>query len=203
MQKSSFTLLETIFVIFILSLLLVYITPKFKISKIRLAKNQIILHLKYTRYIAMLDNKYKSEDEEWYKELWRIKFERCDKTYGGFFYTIFSDTNHGGHADKEESLKDPLTKKLIYASNCNPDHLHNYQANVLLTYHFGIKEINLTCNNTDSLGQIIFDNQGNVYTSVKDDLEKHILDETCTITLEDFNNHKEYIRIEAKTGYIY
>jgi len=202
-MKKSFTLLEIIFVIFLISLLLVYITPKFKISKIQLAKNQLLLHLKYVRYIAMLDDKYKPADDEWYKELWRIKFERCDEIYGGSFYTIFSDTNHKGHANKDEVLKDPLTGKLIYASSCNPEQLYNYQANVLLRYHFGIKEINLSCNDTDSLGQIIFDNQGDVYTSVKDELGEYVLDETCIITLEDFNNHKEYIRIEPNTGYIY
>jgi hypothetical protein len=202
-MNRSFTILEILVTIVIISIIITLAIPKKNIGKLQLAKEQLILHLKYTRNIAMLDNKYDHNDEEWYKTFWRIKFERCDASYGGAFYSIFWDKNKKGHASKEEVLKDPLTGKLVYASNCNPNHLTNYQSNVLLKYHFGIENVDISCNETSSIGQIIFDNEGNVYSSISDErIDKYKIIEKCVIKLSDKYGENEIINIEP-SGYIY
>ena len=69
-MKKGFSLLELIFVISIVGIIVTHSIQKDNLSKIKIAKNQILLHLKYARYIAMLDNKYDYEDTLWHKKRW-------------------------------------------------------------------------------------------------------------------------------------
>jgi len=203
-SKKSFTLLELIFVISIIAIINSQVTLKNNISKLKLAKQQIILHLKYLRYIAMIDNKYDNTDPLWFRERWTLKFLNCNKNIGGLYYVIYSDINQNGHISKEETLKDPLTNNYLYSYQCKEDNLYDKNNLVLLTKKYGIKDIKISCNNTSSLGQISFDSSGEAYSRLStknNDIKKYRLKSNCIIEIYD-KKSKETITIDANTGFI-
>jgi len=209
MKKNSFTLIEIIFILVLLSIILTFSIPKQQLSKIKLAKQQIITHLKYTRYIAMIDNKYYYDDNLWHKKLWNIKFLKCNKDIGGIYYVIYSNTKKPNkwNISKDETLIDPFTGNYIYStSKCQQDSLYDKSKYVLLTNYYGIKDIKISCNDTSSLGQIYFDNKGIAYSYIDNDYKyfsKNKIKNNCYIKLIDINNKEENIIIEGNTGYVY
>ncbi len=203
MMKRGSSLLEWIIIISIVGILTTQAIPKNNLSKIKLAKNQILLHLKYTRYIAMLDNKYDSEDPMWFKKRWNVKFENCDKDVAGVFYMIYSDEDKNGYVKKVESLKDPLTNNYIYASNCKKDSLYDKSSFVLLTQKYGVDRVDISCNHTrETIGLLSFGIDGNVYSDFDIDDEKYKIDEKCIITLQNKQNESETIIIHPNSGFI-
>ena len=207
--KKSFSLIELIFILILLSTILSYILPKNEVSKIKLAKQQLLNHLKYTRYIAMVDNKYKEGDIYWHKKLWNIKFLNCNKDNKGIYYVIYSNTikPYRWNISKTETLIDPFTNNYIYStSKCQQDSLYDKSKYVLLSNYYGIEKIIISCNNTSSLGQIYFDNNGIAYSYIDnnyDYFEEYRIKNNCLIKLYDKYNKEENITIEGNTGYIY
>ena len=201
-MKQSFSLLELIFVILIIAIVSSQSIMKNNLSKIKLAKSQIILHLKYVRYIAMLDNKYDYEDSEWYKKRWSLRFENCDSIVGGIFYTIYSDENKAGGVNKTEVLRDPLTNNYIFATSCKKDKLYDKSKFVLLTQEYEVQNVVISCNETSTLGQISFGHDGKVYAKSGEYEEKYEIKEPCRIKLYDNHNQSEEIIIYPNTGYI-
>ena len=206
----SFTILELIITILILSIIISLAIPKQKTAKLGLAKEQLILHLKYTRYIAMLDNKYKhkniDETKPWHKARWTLKFYNCNSNVGGLYYIIFSDKDGSGTKPKKiETLKDPLTNKYIYATGaCSKDNIIDKLEQVKVTQYFGVSKIEMSCNDTSSIGQLSFSSDGNVYTKFETyNKDAYKLEEQCNIKLYDKNNKHKTIYIEPKTGYIH
>ena len=207
--KKSFSLIEIIFILILLSIVSVYSIPKKQFPKLNIVKEQIISHLKYTRYIAMLDNKYYEKDKYWYKKLWNIKFLNCNKDVGGMYYVIYSNTINPTkwNISKDETLIDPFTNNYIYStSKCEQDSLYDKSKYVLLSSYYGIDKILISCNDTSSLGQIYFDNNGSGYSYINnnyDYFKEYMITDNCIIKLYDKNNNEENITIEGNTGYIY
>lgn len=203
-MKKSFSLLEIIFVISILGFLYTFFIPKNKINKINDATNKLTLYLKQTRFQAMTDNQYSATDSYWHKKRWTFKFFRCRQGVGGIYYTIYSDKNKSGHPSASDSLSDSLTNKKIYNNN-HCKYNEKYSKYVLLTKEFDIQSINISCNNTDSLGQLSFGSDGKIYTklsSIKNDFYEYELKEECKIVLIDTNEQERVINIEPNTGFI-
>jgi len=209
MNKKSFTLIELIFVISLIAISTTFILPKNNMLKIILAKQQIITHLKYTRYIALLDNKYNHDDIYWYKKLWNMKFLNCNKNVGGIYYVIYSNTikPNKWYISKEETLIDPFTSNYIYStSKCQQDSLYDKSKYILLSDYYDIQNIIISCNKTSSLGQIYFDNNGSAYSYIDnnyDYINENKIKNNCYITLIDIYKNEQNITIEANTGYIY
>jgi len=208
MEKSgfskSFSLIELIFVIVLVGIISSYFIPKLYTSQLTQAANKIILHLKNTRYQAMLDNKFNHKDEMWFRERWTMKFQRCQKSVGGLYYVVYSDTNHGGHINKTETLKDPLTQKWLY-SNYDCDASYNESEDILISKQYGVSQVDITCNSTSTIGQISFGYDGVIYTKLgtkSSDTYKYALNEKCKIILFDKNNENVTILIEPNTGFI-
>jgi len=204
-MKKSFTLLELILVITLLGFLYTAFIPKVKPSKIDDLTNRLVLYLKQTRYQALINDKFNQNDDLWHKQRWTFKFFRCRESVGGIYYVIYSDKNLTGHPSIEDTLKDSLTQKNIYNSNyCTEDIEHSKY--VLITQNFDIKSVNITCNNTTSLGQLSFGNDGKVYSklsNISNDSNSYEIQNNCKIEIEDKYNEKRSINIENKTGYIY
>lgn len=203
-MKNSFTLIELILVIVLLSFIstIFYFNPSD--DKLKSAAKRLEIYLKQTRYQALIDNKEDLTDNKWHRKRWTLKFFNCRSSVGGLYYVIYSDENKGGQPNENESLIDPLTKKRVYASNmCQYD--KNRSKYTLLTKEFGIKEIKISCNDTSTIGQLSFGNDGKVYTKLSTydkasgDYE---LQEKCTIDLISQESRKETIEIEPKTGFI-
>lgn len=203
--KKSFSLIELIFIITVISIVSLQFFPKNFHSSLNQAANKLIIHLKNTKYQAMLDNKFDHEDEFWFRKRWTMKFQKCSKTIGGLYYVIYSDTNKGGHVNKEETLKDPLSQKWLYSNyDCNAS--FDESEDILLTKEYGVVDVNVSCNNTSTIGQISFGHDGRVYTKLgsnSTDTYKNELKEKCYITLYDNKQNNVSIIIEPNTGFIY
>lgn len=204
-MKRAFSLLELLFVIFVLTIITSFINIKIQDNSLDDATNRLVLYLKQTRYQALLDNKYNENENLWYKERWTLKFFRCSKNVNGIYYSIYSDRNKTGHPNLNESLLDPLTNKRIYNSNkCIVT--NNRSKYTLLTKEYNIKNIDISCNNTNSLGQISFGNNGKVYSKLsayEDEENEYEIKSPCKITLTADNMEIREIIIEPKSGYVY
>lgn len=201
MKKNSFTILELILVIILLSILYSIFKINTHVNKIDELTNRLSLQLKYLRYKALIDSKKSYSEELWFKKRWTLKFYRCREEVGGIYYVIYSDNNMQGHPNKTESLKDPLSNKYIYNSNsCQErDDLSKYS---LLTKNYFIDKIQLSCNNTSSLGQISFSNDGKIYTKLSNNDSKSILVEDCKVKIIDKYENIREIEIKKETSYI-
>lgn len=203
-MKKSFSLIELILVLSIISIIYFSININFNDNKLDELTNRIVLYLKQTRYQALIDEKLDKESL-WYKKRWTLKFFRCRESVGGIYYVIYSDKNMTGHPNLDETLNDPLTNKKIYSSNsCK---LTNKTSKyVLITKEFGIKDINVSCNNTNSVGQISFGRDGKVYSRLsnyENQENEYEIQNSCKIELIDENARKNIIVIENNSGYAY
>ena len=197
--KNAFSLLEMLFVIALLSIFIITTFPNLKQNKLNLAIEKLNLYIKYTRYIATI-NQFDPTKEDWQKQLWTIKIQRCRESVGGIYFTIYSDKDKDGHIDKIETLKDPITKKYLYSSNlCDNDSDTNNRY-VLLTDTYDVTDATISCNDTTSIGQISFDQFGNVYSNLNN-LNEYKLVNNCTITLYNEDNESQTINIIAGSGY--
>ncbi|RXI25771.1 pilus assembly FimT family protein [Aliarcobacter trophiarum] len=198
-MKRTFLLIELVFVIVILGILYTMFTPKMPNHKLEEVTNRVLIYLNYTRYKALVDDKFEKDVAEWFKRRWTMKFMRCrsDKG-GGIYFTIYSETNDKGHTGQKESLKDPLTNRYIYSSNhCNKN-IEN--SPFVLLKNYGIEDVQISCNTTDSLGQISFGVDGRVYTKLTS--ENIELKKPCTIRFISTTKEFRDIKIYPKTGYI-
>ena len=204
-MKKAFSLIEVIIVITILAFVGSLFSASFYKNDLENAINRITIYLKQTRYQALIDNKENLNDNLWHKKRWTLKFFRCDKNVGGLYYSIYSDINKTGHPGLEESLNDPLSNKKVFSTN-KCEYRNNTSKYVLLTKEFGIKEVDVSCNTTSSLGQISFDNDGKVYSKLSSYDNEHFeyeLDSRCKITLKDYKNDSLELFIEPKTGFVH
>ncbi len=160
-----------------------------------------MLYLQYTRYISFIDDKYEYNNLEYKKKLWTLKFQNCSKNIGGLYFVIYSDNDIStAHFKKTDCLKDPLTNKYMYSNNdCNAN--QDESKYILLTKQYGIKKVYLSCNTTSTIGQISFNSNGSIYSSLGSDPQEII--KRCYLYLYDKNDHNITITIEPKTGYIY
>ena len=160
--------------------------------------------MSYTRYKALIDEKFDNTDSLWHKKRWTIKFFRCRNSEDGIYYSIYSDNNKTGHPSSEDSLKDPLSNKYIYSSNYCKENNANSKY-VLLTKNFDIENVNISCNNTSSLGQLSFGNDGKVYSRLsnyENESEEYEIKSPCEIKLRTKNGEEGRILIENLTGYV-
>jgi len=202
--KKSFSIIELVFIITIIAIISLGFIPKNLKSNLNQAANKIIIHLKNTRYQAMIDNKFNNEDVFWFRERWTLKFQKCQKSVGGLYYVVYTDTNHGGHINKSETLKDPLTQKWLY-SNYDCEASSNESKDILLTKEYGVTKVIITCNRTSTIGQLSFGFDGQVYTksgTKSDETYEYALKETCNIILYDKSNNNVTIQIHPNTGFI-
>ena len=203
-KKKAFLLLELIFVILLLSLFSYILIPKNPKPEFTIAIDRLVLYLNQTKLQAFIDDKYDLSNPLWHKRRWTMKFFRCSESVGGIYYSIYSDSNMTGHPNASESLKDPLSKKNIYSSNSCQENSSNSEY-VLLTKRFGIVNVDISCNDTTSLGQISFGNDGNIYTklsSKENDNSSYVLEDDCFLEFKSKDNQRKTVKIYAKTGFI-
>jgi hypothetical protein len=213
--KKSFSILELIIVIVLIGIISSQTIYKKEKSMLNLASDKMLLYLNYTRYIAHIDNKFNINDTQWMGKLWTLKFRRCSKDSDGLYYVIYSDMSGGtAHFKKEDCLKDPLNFKYLYStSDCKNS--FDKSKYILLTKEFGIVKVDVSCNTTDSLGQISFGYDGKVYSQLKSkkidnnnsNIKEYItipveIEERCYIKLYDKDDKFTTIMVEPKTGYI-
>jgi len=130
-----------------------------------------------------------------------MKFQNCSKSIGGLYFVVYSDTDIStSHFKKADCLKDPLSNKYLYSNwDCNPS--QDESKYILLTKQYGISKVDLTCNTTSTIGQISFDSNGSIYSSLGNDPKE--IKKRCYLNLFDKDDKNITITIEPITGYIY
>ena len=202
-MKKSISLLEIIIVIVLLSLLYVIFIPNNKINKLDEITNRLSLYLSYVRLKALIDNKYDDENALWHKKRWTIKFFRCRESEGGIYFSVYSDKNLTGHPSIEDSLKDPLTNKNIYSSNFCKENVKNSKY-TLLTKSFDIVDVNISCNETTSLGQLSFGADGKIFSKLsnhENESTEYEVNDICKIKLISKDNKPKEIIIYPISGF--
>ena len=215
-MKKAFTMLELIFVIIVIGILSAIILPSTKRSPLQEAAIQLVSHIRYTQHLAMMDDRYDSNDSIWYKKVWQIRFT---KGSGGsddkIAYAIFSDwESTDTHPSLNELAKDPLTGDRIDGGVTNSIHYDDVgifsKAN--LGIYYGVKYLDF-CSRTY---RISFDHLGrpnNTHLKTATDLvdsKDKLLRTPCNISIcsvADCNTssagEKVTIVIEPETGYIH
>ena len=163
---SAFSLIELIFAISIIAILVSQIVPKKQHSKLDLAAQRVVMYLKHTRYLGLVDNKYSLTNTEWFKARWTLKFQNCSKDEDGMYFVVYSDESGGTAAfKKDECAKDPITSRILYSGyKCEPrDDESKY---ILLTKEYGITKVTMSCNKTSTIGKISFGEKGNAYSLI-------------------------------------
>jgi type II secretory pathway pseudopilin PulG len=206
-------MVELVFVIIMVGILFAIIIPAMQGSRLREAADQVISHIRYTQHLAMIDDKFDLNDNEWFKGRWQIIFDKGVRTDNQFSYSVFSDrrgTSGGytGNADISEMAKNPLDpSKLLSGGSASFDFDDRRATKTMnLGNEYGIS--NVTFSNSCSVGgsrRVIFDYLGRpMKGSIRYDTspypQNRLITERCNITLfDDFGNIT--ITIEPETGF--
>ncbi len=212
--RSAFTMLELIFVIVVIGILAASIIPSTKTNPLREAAIQLLSDIRYTQHLAMVDDKYNSNDAEWYKGRWQIVFSNNVKTNNQEAYTIFSDTPiYSGDPTVTEIAKNPQNNNLLmsggYTGTVKLDINHNSfigmkKLNIGMSY--GVDSVNLSggCANA----RVSFDHLGRPLTGDQSTMTgpysagtQRLITSNCIITLIHADGNELNISIQPETGY--
>ena len=202
-MKKSFSLLEIVLTILLISFIYTIFLPKNKINYIDEVTTRMQLYISYVRYKALIDDKFDLQDSLWHKKRWTIKFFRCRESVGGIYYAIYSDNNKTGIPSAEDSLKDPLSQKNIYSSNYCEENSSNSKF-VLLTKNFGITDVQISCNDTTSLGQLSFDSDGKVYSKLSNyanESNEYEINKPCFLKFISKDGENKELVVNPYTSY--
>jgi len=197
MKRSAFTLLELLFVIVVIGIIAVLAMPSLNSNPLQKAAEQVANHIRYTQHLAMVDDKFDSNDSRWYIENWQMQFKLAPN--GGVYYEIFSDTDHNGNSDNNESALDPLTKQPLDANNDITD----------ITKKFAISTVSFSasCRGNGTGKEIAFDSLGRPYYYITNvnppatNMYQYILTSDCNITLTHTDGNATII-VRPETGYV-
>jgi len=226
-MKKSFSLIELLIVILISGILYSSVVSSLSDSSLNQVADKLITHINYTRHLAIKNNKMQyypidysivegNRSKYWFKQWWQLRIGKNND--GDYFYEIFSDSpysksnifNKVGGPVSEFAI-DPYNHLYMagnYASNPNKELNLSY-------YHIKVLKYNDEVLNSGSI-RIIFDNDGNFYTSEGDkgdngdinpyDKDKRMMSlKRAKITLCQDENCKKNINIclTPKIGKIY
>ena len=199
-MKKAFTMLELIFVLVVIGILAAVIMPRLDRDPSREAAIQVLSHIRYTQHLAMMDDKYDSNDTQWYKARWQIFFANDNSGNGNKVYTIFADDNKGGGADIGEVAVDPVSQRLLSGDSLYNNHIDTMN----LSKKYGVTNVTFTggCINES---RISFDHLGrplkgalNAMTSPYGNSK--LIQTTCNILLSTSDTNVT-IAVEPETGY--
>ncbi len=213
-MKNSFTLLELLFVLVLISIIAIELLPRMKSNLLKQAAQQLIADIRYTQHLALTDDKYDPNDKVWFKKRWQIIFGQSVDTEQKLAYSIFSD-----NTTDDDDAKPGLSELAIDPSNNNKYLSGGYsgilktsepQANkkMNLGLSYGIDEYKFGGGCSARTRRISFDHYGR---PIKDSLALYttaykkgrLLTKACTIELIDSNEGSIVINIEPETGYVH
>ena len=207
-QQNAFTMIELVLAIIVLGILASMAIPRLERDTRQEAKSTIVSALRYTKNLALSDDKTDPRDLNWQKELWQLRFARSSTN--NWFFTISSDNNHGGNVDKTETFVDPLSGKYMYhlAGDSTLDETDE-SPNIFLTKRFGVDSIVFSGDaNCATKQHIAFDNLGRPHSSLGVATTTHLfssyLQTNCNIIVgfSDPDISDINITIQAETGHI-
>ena len=202
-MKKAFTMMELIFVIIVIGILAAVAIPRTGSNKLQEAATQVLSHIRYTQHLAMVDDKFDSNDPTWYRERWQIRFRRNGGTSG---YVIFSDSvNTQGNVNNGERAIDPLTKEGIdgFLDYKEADLTRSYS---VVGDNTGIVQSCFSADGslvTANRGVFSFDHLGRPYSGVSNSasVTQYLILGNCDLTLRDTSGATVVIRVHPETGY--
>jgi len=222
-MKKAFTMLELIFVIVIVGILSFIAASSFQRNTLREAADQVVSHIRYTQHLAMMDDKFKPNDSEWYKGRWQIFFANTAGSGNSWSYMIFADSPaYTGTPDISEHAKNPLDNSRYLSGGYSAGNIDSTSTlatkEMNLGNKYGILDIDFIggCAIATTRGRISFDYLGRpLYgnphaqtSSYHDELNFKILRSICQIELclttpctTSTPENKITIEIEPETGY--
>lgn len=206
MKRFAFTMLELIFVIVIIGILTVLAMPSFNRNPLAEATEQLANHIRYTQHMAMVDDRFDVNDARWYIENWQLEFKRTTSP-ASIYYEIYSDRNHQGNSDNNESALDPVSAQPLDGNNDITD----------LTKQFGVTAVSFSASchagTSSAIGELSFDNFGRPYYYItgnasdtgqppSTNMYMYLLKQACTITLTGDGGRTSQVIVEPETGYV-
>ncbi len=225
-NREALTLVETIFAIVIIGILSAIMAPQFTRSTLTEAAHQIVLHIRYTQHLAMVDNRFDPNEKEWYKGRWQIFFAKTDGSDKKWAYTIFADKRGPkgltGFPDTSEIARNPQNPTAQYLTGGytwgNIPYRHKTTKKIdsrvtkemNLGHKYNIKEVKFKggCRSRsrriafDYLGRPLFGNSTSLTSKYMSHGRNRLIQTPCQIIL---SNKKDSItiQIEPETGYTY
>ena len=223
-MKKAFTLLELVFTIVIIGILAANMIPNIKTNSIQEAGIQLVSHIRYTQHLAMVDDKYDKDNDEWYKARWQLKFSIGEDTNNKYSYVIFSDTSGSGNPDPHEVAVNPLDgNKKLTGGTTGASMIHSGESEATAEMNigevFGVLDVDFSsaCRTGSTSKNLLFDSFGRplrgndrTYTSSYNSggATNILIESGCTITIcsvgncnDATNEEKVVIAIEEETGY--
>ncbi len=211
-MKKAFTILELIFVIVAIGIISAIAFPRMGNGKLQKAADQVVSHIRYTQHLAMVDDKYDSNDPNWFVERWTISFGTTVEN-NGWIYDIASDQNdNNSNSDLVDIARNPLNPNKVLSGWLFFGNAA-YSREMDLRNEYGIQ--NVTFSNSCASGSIqwemlSFDHLGRPYrgnphtqtaplSSTINPQARLILND-CNITLTN-SEGSAIIGIEPETGY--
>jgi len=207
--KKAMTLIELVIVVVLIGILSAVLAPNFKRSNLQQAANQIISHIRYTQHLALINDKFSNNDQNWSKKRWQIQF-RSGGNPTHWSYVIYNDISLSGNANsKKEVAKNPSDpSKWLIGWNISAIG-DNYSKKLDLTESFGIKDVifspSCSINNSkriafDYLGRPIKGNISSLNNPYGITNTNRLITSQCKITLVD-DEKNITIAIEPESGY--
>jgi len=192
-MKKAFTMIELVFVLVVVGIITAMIAPNFQESRLKEAANQVIGHIRYTQHLAMMDDKFSTSENFWFKHRWTIRFVQnlvytnlnCpNATYNDIWsYMIYSNTacHSAGcttNPNASEIAHSPVDINHLLTGGydndlCidNADNAVNQQVTntMRLGEKYGIKSISFSGGCRSDVKYISFDNFGRPFNSFPSD----------------------------------
>lgn len=191
MNRNSFTIIEFVIVIVVVSILVMIILPEVQRDPLREAMNQVKRHIMFTQHMAMVDDVYDASKSMWFKAMWRISFrsKNC--------YVVSSNIDLDTNYDREESVIDPMTKTLLYSNNrCKIESTDNNTMFLADEYNIDKIVFSKSCGENRFLAFDIFGRPHKTLKRIND-----YVTEDCIITIFS-ESRKAEITITPETGYV-
>lgn len=221
-MKKAFTMLELVFVIVVLGILSYMVASSFQRNPLREAADQVVMHIRYTQHLAMMDDKFDPSEQQWFMRRWALRFQQ-NVVFGGiahnnvWAYTIFSDIpNFAGHHPDLVGMAHNPENSNQYLSGGYDNTLNVNDARAMKTLQLATKYgvVNVVFGGgcrADTMF-IHFDYLGRPMNSFPPAASNHpyqpplaawhyLLTNTCNITLTDSGGNNIVIAIEPETGY--
>jgi len=213
-MKKAFTMLELIFVIVVVGIISVMIAPSFQRNTLQEAADQLVSHIRYTQHLAMMDNRFDTNNANWYKTRWQIVFSETDNYANNKpSYTIYRNLDSDTAVDRSEiarNISSPdryMTGGVTGYVNLDIRNLSQFMGTneMNLGEEFGITDISLSSSCSTGT-KIAFDNigrpiKGPLRTYSAPYVDNRMIKEACDINISTSSTEIITIRIEPETGY--
>jgi type II secretory pathway pseudopilin PulG len=199
-KYNSFTLLEAILSIVIISILSSLIIPKQQDSKLFLARDQLIEDINIIVFKASMDDIFQN-DKDFYPDLWQIKFIKQINNKKVVAYAIYANVGKTKTLNKKDkTIINPLSYKPLASSGYYGGLDTNKSSKeVYLSSRYQIDDLKLSKNcSRYSSRKLLFDSLGRIHINNNGRLAKGI----CKISL--FKKEIEVkICIDSQSSFIY